>query len=348
MNRDYNNSPHLRIITLKYLLMVLVLLSVIYPGNVSAFRKTGTTAASFLLIPVGARLPAMGSAGIALSSSAEALAYNPALAWSENLGLSVAHADWFAGLRHQSLALTVPYNPDFVLGVHVLSFTGDSFEQTTLQQQEGTGVMVDYGDISAGVSGIARLTDRFTVGLTSKYIHQKLFHETASTFAFDIGTHLVTDLRGLTIGMAMTNLGGEMKLDGRDLYVEEETGTQLETTGWPLPLSFQTGIGWKLLGDNNSFWSNDYNSFLAAVDAIHLNEGATSLHVGIEYGYGDVIFLRSGHISGHDSKKWTYGAGVRLKLYSYIVQADYALAELEDLGGIQRVAISLQRRLKNL
>jgi hypothetical protein len=286
----------------------------------------------------------MGSAGVALQSTPDALAYNPAAAYSENMGINLSHTDWFAGLRHQSLAFVLPLSNGNNLGFHIISFGGDPFEQTTLDQQNGTGVMVDYNSFSAGVSEIMKLTDRFTVGLTGKYIREELYNVSGSAFAFDVGTNLVTSLPGFSIGMAMTNLGTEIKLEGRDLYSSAEDGTQYETSKWPLPLSFQTGFGWRILGKENSYYKNSQHSITIASDARHINEGTTYLNFGAEYGFGDIVFGRLGYISGHATKDFTFGTGVRVPLYLYIIYADIAAVELENLGWTQRVAISIQQR----
>lgn len=314
------------------------------PLTLFGFDKPGTTAAAFLQIPVSARLAAMGGAGVALSGSPDLLALNPAASSSRTgTGVSVTYADWFAGLRHQSLAVVAPVSPAYEIGVHVLSFGGDEFEQTTIQQQEGTGVMVDYADVSAGASLIMHLTDRFTCGVTAKYIHQSLFHETASTFAGDVGTYLKTDLPGFTIGMAMNNLGGEMQLEGRDLYTGDPE-EQYETSKWPLPLTFQTGIGFKLFGRENAYRINNIHGLTLAADARHLNEGETTVHLGGEYGFNEVIFLRAGRTIGHDTEEWAFGGGVNVNLYGYQFRAGFAYADLGDLDTVQRISLTLLKK----
>ena len=61
------------------------------------------------------------------------------------------------------------------------------------------------------------LTDRFNVGLTVKYIYQRIWNETATGIAFDVGTQYRLDFQNLTIAMCMTNFGADMNYDGPDL-----------------------------------------------------------------------------------------------------------------------------------
>ncbi|MFH0882402.1 MAG: PorV/PorQ family protein [bacterium] len=317
-----------------------------------AFEKTGTTAATFLQIPVGARLPGMGGAGVGLTGGPELLATNPAAAFSagDGIGVSISNVDWIAGLKHQSASLILPTLPTFALGLNIISFGGDEFEQTTLDAQEGNGIMVDYGDLAVGATMVARLTDRFTVGVTGTFIHQSLFNETASTVAFDVGTMLLTSLQGFSIGMAMTHLGGEMQLQGRDLLVEpggvSGGGTRYETSAWPLPLTFQTGVAWRLLGEGFAWQQNRVQSFTVAADARHINEGITTIHLGGEFGVRDTVFLRAGRTIGHDTEQWAFGGGVKVNLYSYSVRADLAYADLGDLDAVQRVTITIAQRIR--
>ncbi|MCB2199223.1 PorV/PorQ family protein [bacterium] len=327
----------------------LLLVFLLNPGQVQAFEKTGTTAAAFLQIPVGSRLPAMGGAGVALEGGADMLPMNPAAARAgRGFGISASYIDWFAGLRHQSVGLIIPVSTTLAVGLNAISFSGDDFEQTTLAAQEGNGIMVNYGDLAVGISGVSTLTDRFTVGVSGKLIRQQLFHETASTFAFDVGTHLKTDLEGFTIGMAMTQLGGEMQLEGRDLLQEpggvSGGSTRYETSAWPLPLTFQTGIGWKLLGEGNAYAHNGFHSFDIAVDARHVNEGFTTLHFGAETGFANSLFFRAGHTVGHDSQGMSFGLGVVVNVYQHRLTADFAYADLGDLESVQRVTLSLTHR----
>jgi len=139
-----------------------------------------------------------------------------------------------------------------------------------------------------------------------------------------------------------------MQLDGRDLLQEpggvSGGGTQYETSSWPLPLSFRTGVGWHLIGDQYALRPSTTHDLLIAADAKHLNEGVTTVHFGAEYGFGKTVFLRGGRTLGHDSETWAFGVGVRANLYEYQVSADFGYSDLGDLNTIQRVTLSVAKR----
>jgi hypothetical protein len=324
--------------------IVLVLL-IIFSQTNYAFDKVGTTAAQFLQIGVGGRIPALGGAGVASVTGVEAMYWNPAgILEKDKLSFGAYYADWFAGLRHQFMGVTALLDKNRAIGFHYLSFGGGEFEQTTLEFQEGNGVMVDYGDLSLGASYAQRLTERFIFGGTVKFIRQKLFNETASAVALDLGSNLRTDLSGFNIGMAMSNLGGEMKLQGRDLLTsgQDETATEYQVSAWPLPLTFQVGAAWRITGLTEAYWDGIPNGLCLLFDGRHINEGLTQWRMGCEYDFRRMLFLRIGKVFGHHTEDWTFGGGVRTKVSGLILECDVGYGQMGDLGEVQRISLILK------
>ena len=82
-------------------------------------------------------------------------------------------------------------------------------EITTENSPNGTGQFFDAQDIAIGLSYARNLTDKFSAGLTVKYVNQTIWNESSSGVAFDIGTQYKLDFNNLTIAMCMTNFGSE-------------------------------------------------------------------------------------------------------------------------------------------
>ncbi|MBU1881259.1 hypothetical protein KKA08_04435, partial [bacterium] len=162
----------------------------------------------------------------------------------------------------------------------------------------------------------------------------------------DIGTSLTTDLPGLTIGMAMTNLGGEMKLEGRDILTSEadEPATEYQMTAWPLPLTFQVGLGWRIWGQEEAFRANDDHDVIVALDGRHINEGLTFWKAGLEYSFRRLFFLRAGRIFEHDSEEWSFGTGFAIPITTWQIRADFGYADLGDLDTVQRVSLTVLKK----
>ncbi|NOX37017.1 MAG: PorV/PorQ family protein [Calditrichaeota bacterium] len=318
-----------------------------------AVSKKGTSVAQFLKIGVGARAAAMGSAFVGLANDVTALYWNPAgIARLDRPQFMAAHTEWFADLNHEFMGLSLPLGPSTALGVSFTAFYAPEMEQTTIEEPEGTGIYFDTQDIAIGLTYARRLTDRFSFGMTAKYVHQRLFNETASTFAVDIGGQLHTGFKGMRLGMVMTNFGGKMRLDGRDLIVSYDPRvdvagnplieSKLSTESWPLPHSFRIGIALDLLGKQAAVHYDPIQRITVTIDGYHVNDAAETLNWGAEYAWSELFFLRAGYRWNHDTERWSLGVGIRLPFQRWMVQADYAFAQMGDLGPIQRMQIGIQ------
>ena len=321
-------------------------------GKLAAVSKRGTSVAQFLKIGVGARAAAMGGAFLALANDVSALYWNPAgIAGLPKASLMATHTRWFADLNHDFLGVVLPVSRAGNIGVSITSFSAPEMEQTTYTQPEGTGIYFDVQDLALGVTYARWLTDRFRFGLTGKLVHQRLFNEVAQTFAVDIGGLLRTGVPGLQLGMVMTNFGGKMRLDGRDLIVSYDKRpdvagnplieAKLSTESWPLPTSFRVGIAWSLWAPQQALHASDTQTIIVTMEGYHVNDAAETLDMGIEYGWKGILFFRGGYRINHDTERWSVGTGVHLPLGNWHIKADYALTQMLELGYVQRIQLEL-------
>ncbi|MFZ1290043.1 MAG: PorV/PorQ family protein, partial [Melioribacteraceae bacterium] len=223
--------------------------------------------ANFLKIGAGSRASAMGDAFVAMTDDASATYWNPGgLVLVEKNEAMFQSTSWMANTSLYYLAVAVPFGELGTLGANIYSFNSGDMEETTVQQPDGTGRQFSAGNFSMGLSFARKFTDRFSVGFTVKYISENLSRETASAFAFDIGSVFKTDiLNGMRIGLALSNLGGAMKLGGPDLNVRHDINTGLPTNKfvnaslgtqeWQLPLLFRIGLGTYVIKNENTSWS---------------------------------------------------------------------------------------------
>jgi hypothetical protein len=228
--------------------------------------------------------------------------------------------------------------------------TGEQ-EVTTVTQPEGTGVYYDVSDLSIGLTYARALTDRFSVGLTVKYIQQTLYNESANSFAIDIGSFLRTGFHDLVIAMSISNFGGSMQLDGRDLITITDINSnvsgnhnpdaRLKTEPWPLPLIFRVGVAMNFVGGNDPIIQSENNRFTLAIDGVHPNDNTEKLHVGGEYAWSETVFARIGYRVNYDVEKWTFGVGFKLDIASQQAAFDYALIDFRDLGKVSQFSLEL-------
>jgi len=237
--------------------------------------KAGTSAGSFLSIPVGARAISMGSAYVSQATGATALFWNVAgIAGQDHNEFVGVHSDWIAGISFDFAALVISLQDFGSLGLSITSLTMDDMKVRTIEQAEGTGEFFEAGDLSLGLSYARLLSDRFAIGFTVKYIEERIWHMKASAIAIDMGTTFKTDLfSGMIIGASISNFGSSMQLSGRDtrrfgriddtkLGSNERIPFNVETDSWDLPLSIQFGL-------STQAYHNESFSWTVAVDAIH-------------------------------------------------------------------------------
>ena len=72
-------------------------------------------------------------------------------------------------------------------------------------------------DYAVSMSVATKLIPAFSVGLTTKYISQRIWTESAGQLALDVGVHYKSPLPGLNLGASISNFGPDMRLSGKNL-----------------------------------------------------------------------------------------------------------------------------------
>jgi hypothetical protein len=311
--------------------------------------NVGTTAAQFLKIECGPRAVAMGGNFVARADDASALFWNPAgAAITTDRKMTFGHTLWFADISHDYFGMVIPWSQG-AIGFSVVALNMGEEEVTTIEEPEGTGITWDVSDLAVGLTYARPLTDRFSVGITGKYINESLYNESASTFAVDIGTLLDVGYKGMRIGMCISNFGGRMKLEGRDLTRGEdingdgvnESEINLSTIGWSLPLMFRVGTVIDIVGPGAGLWQHPVNRITLEVDGIHPNDNDERMGFGAEYAWKETLFFRSGYKLNHDVETYSLGGGFKFLTDTFGVGIDYAFQDLGVLESVQRFSVSI-------
>ncbi len=328
----------------KSLLVVAILVA-----NIFAQNKVGTTAADFLTIPVGARATAMGGAFVAYANDVTAAYYNPgALSKLSSSEFIASRTEWLVGTDHNwvGLVFKLDENNAFAISFNQLDYGEE--EITTEQNPTGTGQFWDATDMAIGISYARNLTDRFSIGGTFKMIQSRIWNESASAFALDIGLVFDTQFDGLTLAMNISNFGTEMQLDGPDLFEpididpsnagnNQNISGQLETDQWELPLVFAVGLSYDVL--KNSEWQ-----FSVLTDANYPINTTPFVNVGGEIGWNDILFLRSGYSSlfEEDAEEgFTAGFGLQYNIAGFNLRVDYSYMDFGIFDNINRYGLSI-------
>ncbi|MCB9248885.1 MAG: PorV/PorQ family protein [Ignavibacteriales bacterium] len=329
----------------------IILIYLISFGFVFAQSKTGSSAAPFLNVAIGARPIAMGGAFSATANDVSALYWNPAgvsrIAGSEAM---FSYSTWFADINYNWSGAAINLGGMGTVGLSVTYLDYGSMEVTTLAEQDGTGQMFDANDIALGLTYAYNLTDKFSIGGTAKYIEQRIWNSSATSVAFDLGVLYYSDIMGLRIGASISNFGSDMSLSGKDLLVQHDIDLQIEgnneqilatlnTDSYPLPLLFRIGLAMDVIKIEDHVVS-------IGIDALHPNDNDESLNVGLEYVLYDLLALRGGYKSlflDNTEEGLTLGAGIKYNFAPGLgFYFDYAYQDFGIFENTQHFTLGLR------
>ena len=330
-------------------IIVLVTVLCLLPAQADEITKMGTTAAQFLKIGVGARAAGMGESFVAVASDGSAIFWNPAgLASLKKNELLLEHNNWIADISFDFGAIVIPTASSGTFALFVAALTMGEMERRTEYEPEGTGELFDAVDLALGVSYATYITQNFAFGMNAKFVKQKIWQETANGFAVDLGIIYHTELEGLSLGMALSNFGSKMQMDGTDLkrFIDIDPNTdgnntqiiaKLNTEEYDMPLIFRIGLAYDLI-------KTDFQRITLAFDAISPNDYKEYVNGGLEYSYSDYFFLRGGYkgIGLSDSEVgFSLGGGVNIPFdESFQMKVDYAYTDFGRLDNVQRISLS--------
>ncbi|MBW7887160.1 MAG: PorV/PorQ family protein [Bacteroidetes bacterium] len=325
-----------------------ILVSILFftAAALSQNANLGTSAAKFLQIPISARASGMGGAYIATADDATSLFWNPA--GSAKIESDAAHFSYlnlYSQFDFNAAAISHYMGDAGVISGSFISLSMGKTEITTEEQPNGTGRYYDAQDLALGLTYAVRLSNEFNIGITAKYIHQRIWNETAEGIAFDIGTQYRVDFNNLIIAMCMTNFGSDLRFDGEDLninYLRNQNYPisrlapgRLQTSDDPLPLNFQIGAAM-------DFYNDEMFTLRGEIDASHPNDNNERLNAGIEASFYKRIFLRVGERINYDDENLTFGAGVTIPLMNSNIRFDFSYANFILLPDLYRYSIEIE------
>jgi hypothetical protein len=230
----------------------------------------GTTSAEFLLLGAGARGTALGSSFAAIATDVSALYYNPAgVALLDRPGLMLGTYDYVADTRYSWGGVAFPISGGArTLGFQLGTFGFKDQPIYTEEQPDGTGGTYSVNQTFVGATFAQNFSDRFSAGITAKYVDDRLGTVTGKAFAVDFGTNFHASLNNhpVKFSFVLANLGSNLNYSGTGLQGdvprepipgEDQTPTlpqqaNLLTKDFPLPTTFRVGLAYDLItGDNN-------------------------------------------------------------------------------------------------
>lgn len=207
----------------------------------------GTTAAEYLLLGAGARGAALGGSFAALATDVTALYYNPAgLAQLARPGAMVSTVNYIAETKYTWAGIAFPMGGgSSAVGISVGSFGFSNQPVYTVENPDGDGRVYSVNEsFFAGTYG-KNFSDRFSAGITLKFLTDKLGSTSASAFALDFGTnfHAMIGQRPIRAAFVIQNLGSTLQHDGpgvETVVIPDPPLGTVPVPREPQPASFRT------------------------------------------------------------------------------------------------------------
>lgn len=287
------------------------------------FRKTATAGFVFLELPVNARTTGLGESGITLADlNSDGVFVNPAICGFTNRIHSVSfyYSPYFAEIKQY--AATYSFNSNFgVFSVGALMFDYGSMPKT--QKVAGQRVYDVLGrfnsqSLAFALSYSRMLTDKFSFGISLKYVNEKIDIYSADNVVLDGGVLYYTGLGSLRIGAVIQNFGTDAK------FINDP---------FKMPAVLKLGAAAEIFGNYNS----DYR-VTSIIEAIHPNDGDERLNTGLEFSWRNIFSLRGGYKFFYDEETYSFGIGVNAEPY-VPVSFDISISNYGRLGNILRLTL---------
>jgi len=318
--------------------------------STASYAGTGRTAAQFLSLGGGTRAAGMADAFVAVSGDVNAAFWNPSgLGDISEMQMTLSYMNYAAmfgeaseGMYYALAAFAMPVKDWGVFGTSL-----------QIQDQGGMTITTDspepVGEADLGTNWAwalcyaDELSEGLLAGVNVKIIHQKLWTESDTAYAADMGVQYSISAVPVNIGAALQNLG-------TGIQMTDEYQTQ------PLPRSLKLGLVLNLV-DMPAHRLNvvsDYTSFVDKLsetkedknspvfDAKRAGVGIHALRpencergLGMEYWYANVLGLRVGYKYVPDmpsddiTDHITMGLSIRYSGYQF----DYARVPGIDVPG---------------
>ena len=323
-------------------LVVVALLLAMASGaaQAGAGNRAGTGGAAELLIPVGTRDIGMGGATVSTSKGIEALFWNPAGAarMPGSAAFYFSHMSYIADIGVDYGAAAVNFAEFGVLAINAKALSIGEIAVTTNENPDGTGTTFSPQFFNLGLTYAKMLSERVSVGVTATFISERMADVSATGVAFNAGVTYdnLASIEGLSIGLALKNIGPEMSFDGGGLMYVAEVEDQNRPPGYykaeaapfELPSTLEFGVGYRYAFDSQ-------NALQVAGTFQSNNFADDEYRLGGEYAFQGILFLRAGITMSPEQATPefiygpTFGAGLRYQFGTLDLTVDYAFRSVE-------------------
>jgi len=289
---------------------ILAVLLIIFLFTPLLYCQSGGLPGSFLNLSLGARSVGMGGASISLVDDATSVFINPGMLGTlYDVQFNTTLGKFQFDRNYYDLSLAYPLG---ALGNFGMGWTQFSIDDIVGRDKDGYTTHTFSAVQSAFVFGYSRMIgNRFSLGVSAKYLRHSLEGYSANGVTFDFGTaFFLGDF--ITIGGAVKNISSSLKWNTRSGLEEK------------LPMAIGLGVSYfDPFGIPNITLASDLNLVVGEFAGYHL---------GGEYVFKDLLIVRGGYFENG----LTFGAGV---MYGGL-KLDFAYSP-ETFGNASRLHFTL-------
>lgn len=297
----------------------------VFAPKAVVFGQADNSGFSILKFGMGARAVGMGEAFVAQSGEVTSAWWNPAgLSGIERMHFSFTHNRWFQDVTTEYFASAISFRGQTnVLGLTVaLGKVPDIEKRGEVPSAEPISLF-DAHDVVFGLSYARGIIDKVNLGITAKWLYERIDIHSASGFGFDLGG-IYSPLENLKFGLAVMNLGQKMKF---------------ETQRFLLPTLYKAGGMYSV--EKKSLHSD----FTFGLDLVKPRDEEVKIHLGGEVSLYQALKTRLGYQGGYDDKDLSFGLGTTFRKYGIGYSLDYAyLPHTSDLGNVHSVSLKIEMK----
>jgi len=341
---------------------VKILMFIVLLIPLSSFGQAPKYSNEFLSIGVGARALAMANCQVAITNDATAGFWNPAglMNVQGNLQIDVMHNEYFAGIgKYDYGCIAAPVDKSSVIAFSIIRFGVDNIPNT-LNLVDAAG-NINYDAITSfSASDYAFL---FSYARKSPYnglsygANAKIIYRNVGSFANAWGFGLDAGIqyqhgnwRFGAMGKDITSTFNAWSFNTTDLAAAfAATNNDLPSNSLEITLPkliLGTAYYTKIAGKFTAMPELDMDVTFDGQRNVLVSNDPVSVdpHFGVEFGYGNFIFLRGGvgyiqRVNDLDNKSsWTYAPSMGIGIKIKNLTIDYALTNLNGISSSSTAA----------
>lgn len=325
-----------------FILIQLFVLSLSFGQNLFPIlggQRAGTSIFTFLNIGVSARAVGMGESVVALNQDAASVYYNPAsIAQLDNTEIVLTQIKWPADVNYDYFSATRHVFGQHYFGVSAGILHMAPMMETTEFHPDGTGNYFTFQDRFFGLTYAAKMTDRFSFGMTIKHVSEDLANVEMNSVLLDLGTFYWTGYKSLRFCASLSHFGKQASPSGsfEKRILDQGSGQEIvkvtDFEKFSPPTMFRVGGAIDPIDKVN-------HHLTISLQLNHPVDNAEYIVTGLEYSFLKMLFLRTGYKSNKKEENLTMGAGLVIPIGSIKIRADYGYANFEHLSDPKRFSI---------